>query len=78
MSIACIVCRCPVYQLLQEQGFCMRTSAEMEIVREMKEKCCRVSQDYESELTCGGSASSEMYYTMPDGQVVHLSTERFR
>ncbi|XP_029589824.1 uncharacterized protein LOC115174932 isoform X1 [Salmo trutta] len=65
-------------KLLQEQGFCMRTSAEMEIVREMKEKCCRVSQDYESELTCGGSASSEMYYTMPDGQVVHLSTERFR
>lgn len=68
----------PVSQLLQEQGVCMRTSAEMEIVREMKEKCCRVSQDYESELTCGGSASSEMYYTMPDGQVVHLSTERFR
>ncbi|CAB1342775.1 unnamed protein product [Coregonus sp. 'balchen'] len=65
-------------KLLQEQGVCMRTSAEMEIVREMKEKCCQVSQDYESELTCGGSASSEMYYTMPDGQVVRLSTERFR
>uniref|UniRef100_A0A674E6Q5 Si:ch211-241j12.3 n=3 Tax=Salmo trutta TaxID=8032 RepID=A0A674E6Q5_SALTR len=63
--------------LLQEQGVCMRTSAEMEIVREIKEKCCRVAQDYESELTCGRSASSEMYYTMPDGQVVHLSTERF-
>lgn len=56
----------------------MRTSAEMEIVREIKEKCCCVALDYESELTCGGSASSEMYYTMPDGQVIRLSTERFR
>ena len=57
---------------------CMRTSAELEIVREMKEKCCSVAEDYESELTCGGSASSEMHYTMPDGQVISLSTERFR
>ncbi|CAB1340452.1 unnamed protein product [Coregonus sp. 'balchen'] len=64
--------------LLQEQGVCMHTSAEMEIVREIKEKCCRVAQDYESELTCGRSASREMYYTMPDGQVVCLSTEWFR
>ncbi|KAK6297281.1 hypothetical protein J4Q44_G00318640 [Coregonus suidteri] len=56
----------------------MHTSAEMEIVREIKEKCCRVAQDYESELTCGRSASREMYYTMPDGQVVCLSTEWFR
>lgn len=65
-------------KLLQEQGVCMRTSAEMEIVREMKERCCYVAQDYESELSCGGSASTEMHYTMPDGQVVVLSTERFR
>ncbi|XP_067098168.1 uncharacterized protein [Osmerus mordax] len=65
-------------KLLQEQGVCMRTSAELEIAREMKEKCCCVAQDYESELTCGGSASREMHYTMPDGQVISLSTERFR
>ncbi|XP_010881104.3 uncharacterized protein LOC105017854 [Esox lucius] len=65
-------------KLLQEQGVCMRTSAEMEIVREMKEKCCRVSQGYESELACGSSASSETHYTMPDGQVIRLGTEKFR
>ncbi|KAJ8008918.1 hypothetical protein DPEC_G00083410 [Dallia pectoralis] len=65
-------------KLLQEQGVCMRTSAEMEIVREIKEKCCRVSQDYESELVGGKSASSETHYTMPDGQVIRLGTETFR
>uniref|UniRef100_A0A8C9Y8A7 Uncharacterized protein n=1 Tax=Sander lucioperca TaxID=283035 RepID=A0A8C9Y8A7_SANLU len=53
-------------KLLQEQGVCMRTTAEMEIVREMKEKCCCVAVDH------------EMHYTMPDGQIVTLGTERFR
>ncbi|XP_045915964.1 uncharacterized protein LOC123977384 [Micropterus dolomieu] len=65
-------------KLLQEQGVCMRTTAEMEIVREMKEKCCCVALNYEAELSCGGSSCREMHYTMPDGQVVTLGMERFR
>ncbi|CAL8315123.1 unnamed protein product [Lota lota] len=66
-------------KLLQEQGVGMRTSAELEIVREMKERCCRVALDYEAELTPRGpSQGREMSYTMPDGQVVCLDTERFR
>nr|XP_046228181.1 uncharacterized protein LOC124050094 [Scatophagus argus] len=65
-------------KLLQEQGVCMRTTAEMEIVREIKEKCCCVAFNYEAELNAGGTSSREMHYTMPDGQVVTLSTERFR
>ncbi|KAF7658369.1 hypothetical protein LDENG_00013510 [Lucifuga dentata] len=65
-------------KLLQEQGVCMRTTAEMEIVREMKEKCCCVALDYEAELTQGGSSCREMLYTLPDGQIVSLTTERFR
>lgn len=56
----------------------MRTTAEMEIVREMKEKCCCVALNYEAELSCGGSSFREMHYTMPDGQVVTLGMERFR
>ncbi|KAK0138289.1 Actin-101 [Merluccius polli] len=70
-----------VSQLLQEQGVNMRTSAELELVREMKERCCRVALDYEAELRPGGSSSGgggEMSYVMPDGQVVCLDTERFR
>lgn len=69
---------CLYLQLLQEQGVCMRTTAEMEIVREMKEKCCHVAFNYETELAQGKSSCGEMHYTMPDGQVVTLSTERFR
>ncbi|XP_041660757.1 uncharacterized protein LOC121521087 [Cheilinus undulatus] len=65
-------------KLLQEQGVCMRTSAEMEIVREMKEKCCFVALNYESELNRGRSSCREMHYTMPDGQIVTVGTERFR
>ncbi|XP_060908639.1 uncharacterized protein LOC132985323 isoform X2 [Labrus mixtus] len=65
-------------KLLQEQGVCMRTTAEMEIVREMKEKCCCVALNYESELSRGRSSCREMHYTMPDGQIVTLGTERFR
>lgn len=57
----------------------MRTTAEMEIVREIKEKCCCVALDYEAELNGGGGTSSrELHYTMPDGQVVTLATEQFR
>ncbi|XP_049446591.1 uncharacterized protein LOC125897350 [Epinephelus fuscoguttatus] len=65
-------------KLLQEQGVSMRTSAEMEIVREIKEKCCCVALNYEAELSQGGPSCREMYYTMPDGQIVTLTTERFR
>ncbi|XP_076872787.1 uncharacterized protein LOC143522807 isoform X2 [Brachyhypopomus gauderio] len=64
-------------RLLLEQGVCMRTSAELEIVREIKERCCFVALDYEAELGVGG-AGTEMHYTLPDGQVVSLTTERFR
>ncbi|KAJ3606230.1 hypothetical protein NHX12_025750, partial [Muraenolepis orangiensis] len=76
-------------KLLQEQGVCMRTSAELEIVREMKERCCYVALDYEAELGPGGETShtpggetshtpgGETSYTLPDGQVVFLSSERF-
>ncbi|XP_029902975.1 uncharacterized protein LOC115356102 isoform X2 [Myripristis murdjan] len=65
-------------KLLQEQGVSLRTTAEMEIVREIKEKCCCVALNYEAELKHGGPSSAEMHYTMPDGQIICLSTERFR
>ncbi|KAG7258158.1 hypothetical protein CRUP_031583 [Coryphaenoides rupestris] len=66
--------------LRKEQGVCLRTSAELEIVREMKERCCRVALDYEAELTSSttGGAAGEMSYTLPDGQVLCLASERFR
>ncbi|XP_039522114.1 uncharacterized protein LOC120475491 isoform X2 [Pimephales promelas] len=65
-------------KLLLEQGVCMRTSAELEIVREMKESSCCVALDYEAALETAGSASSEVQYTLPDGRLVSLGSERFR
>lgn len=56
----------------------MRTTAEVEIAREMKEKCCRVALNYDAELSAGESSCREMHFTMPDGQTVTLNTERFR
>ncbi|XP_072296535.1 actin-1 isoform X2 [Eucyclogobius newberryi] len=64
-------------KLLQEQGVCMRTTAEEEIVREMKEKCCCVALNYKEELHEGASCG-EASYTMPDGKIVTLGTERIR
>ncbi|XP_065113485.1 uncharacterized protein [Paramisgurnus dabryanus] len=65
-------------KLLLDQGVRMQTSAELEIVREMKEKCCYVALDYESELRRGDTDSSELHYTLPDGRLVSLTTEPFR
>ncbi|KAL0163619.1 hypothetical protein M9458_039372, partial [Cirrhinus mrigala] len=62
--------------MLLEQGVCMRTSAELEIVREMKERCCCVVLDYDAELKAE-TAASEVHYTLPDGRIVSLATERF-
>lgn len=56
----------------------MRTSAEEEIVREMKEKCCCVALHYETELSGRSQTCKEMHYTMPDGQVVTVGSARFR
>ncbi|XP_039604026.1 uncharacterized protein LOC120525628 isoform X4 [Polypterus senegalus] len=66
-------------RLLQERGFSFRTTAEQEIVREIKEACCYVAQDYEAELgEDERSAGTEMYYTLPDGQIISINKERFR
>ncbi|XP_051954949.1 uncharacterized protein LOC127624250 [Xyrauchen texanus] len=65
-------------KLLLEQGVCMRTSAEQEIVREIKESCCYVALDYDAELRSGGTVSSQVHYTLPDGRLISLASERFR
>lgn len=57
----------------------MNTSAELEIVREVKEQCCYMAQDYEAELSRGTrSADDGVSYTMPDGRLVSIGAERFR
>lgn len=62
-------------KILTENGISMNTSAESEIVRDIKEKLCYVSLDIENEMLTN---NEEKEYEMPDGVVIKLGSQRFR
>jgi centractin len=66
---------------MRRAGRTFTTSAEMEIVRQMKEKCCVValnpSQEEHAYLDSAGS-SRHHQYTLPDGSSVDVGPEAFR
>jgi actin-related protein len=66
-------------KLLTETGHTFTTSAEHEIVKDMKEKHCYVALEPQEE-TKKASNSSELTvaYELPDGNIVNLNSERFR
>lgn len=66
-------------KILSERGLHLTTSAEREIVKDLKEKTCYVALDFESELAESKQGTSkEMTYDMPDGSVITVGSERFR
>lgn len=64
---------------LTETGLSMTSSAEKEIVRDMKETACYVAADYKEECKkyIEDGTSIDKKYTLPDGQEVFLGKVRF-
>jgi len=65
-------------RLLRQRGYSLSSSAEREIVRDIKERLCYVALDPEKELRLAEKVSGmEKTYTLPDGETLTIGAERF-
>jgi len=76
-------------RLLMDRGHTLASSAEREIVRDIKEKLCHVALDYEAQLeeaegrrkrqkVSEDASDKEVPYELPDGTIVMIGPERFK
>lgn len=66
-------------RILCQRGYSFISSAEREIVREIKEKSCYVSLDFESEYEKSQKTDACIeQHELPDGSIMTINDERFR
>lgn len=65
-------------KLMMESGMTFTTTAEKEIVRNVKEQLCYVALDFEEEMTNTAKSASEEPFELPDGNIMQVGNQRFR
>ena len=64
---------------MDEKGYSFTTNAELEIVKDIKEKMCYVVNDFEAAKKMAEERHAcEKNYELPDGRKILIGNERFR